>query len=293
MGIKVLTPNNYEEALSIIKDSNGDMIPIAGGTDLIVDIKYGRVSPKTLVDLSNIKENREITIKDNILEIGSLVTHAQIASSPLIINKYKALKIGAKTVGGPQIRNAGTIGGNIETACPAADLPPILLAMNSKLSLDSIDGSREVLLEDYFLGGKNRIGKRKTILEPNELIGKIIIDLDDSFNTVFYKVGRRNSLAISVVNLAASLELGRDGKCNRAFVALGCMAAIPKRAYNVEEFLIGKEINSVTINKARDILETDITPRSNARYKTLAAKSLLSKALIDIKDERRVENGFS
>lgn len=289
MGIKVLTPSNYEEVLSIIKDSNGDMIPIAGGTDLIVDIKHGRVSPKTLVDLSNIKENREITIKDNILEIGSLVTHAQIASSPLLINKYKALKIGAKLVGGPQIRNAGTIGGNIETACPAADLPPILLAMNSKLSLDSIDGSREVLLEDYFLGGKNRIGKRKTILRPSELIGKIIIDLDDSFNTVFLKVGRRNSLAISVVNLAASLELDSDGKCSRAFVALGCLAAIPKRAYNVEEFLIGKEINSITINKAREILETDITPRSNARYKTLAAKSLLSKALIDIKDERRVK----
>lgn len=289
MGIKVLTPSSYEEVLSIIKDSNGDMIPIAGGTDLIVDIKHGRVSPKTLVDLSNIKENREITIKDNILEIGSLVTHAQIASSPLLINKYKALKIGAKLVGGPQIRNAGTIGGNIETACPAADLPPVLLAMNSKLSLDSIDGSREVLLEDYFLGGKNGIGKRKTILRPSELIGKIIIDLDDSFNTVFLKVGRRNSLAISVVNLAASLELDSDGKCSRAFVALGCVAAIPKRAYNVEEFLIGKEINSITINKAREILETDITPRSNARYKTLAAKSLLSKALIDIKDERRVK----
>lgn len=291
MGLRVLSPNSFKEALSFIEDNNGEMFPIAGGTDLMVDIKYGRVSPKVLVNLSNVKENRQIIKKDNRLEIGALVTHSQINSSPILTDQFKALKLAANVVGGPQIRNSGTIGGNIQSASPAADLSTVLLAMNSKICLESKLGTREVLLKDYFLGA------RKTIIKVNELISKIIIDLDESSISRFYKIGKRNSLAIAIVNLAASLQIDKDGRCKRASIALGSVAASPKRADNVEEFLIAREIDSSTIDQARNVLEKDISPisdiRADAKYRTLAAKNLLARALSEIKDERRSRGGIN
>lgn len=288
MGLRVLTPSSFKEALDLLKDNDGTMLPISGGTDLIVDMKYGRVSPKVLVDLSNVKEYRDITIKDNRLEIGALVTHSQIGSSPILTEQFNALKLAAKVVGGPQVRNSGTIGGNIQSGSPAADLPPTLLVMNSRLSLESIEGTREVSLEDYFLGS------RKTILRPSELISKIVIDLDDSLNSTFYKIGKRNSLAISIVNLAATLEIDKEGKCKRAFIALGSVAAVPKRANNVEKYLINRELDSTTINEARKVLEMDISPisdiRADSEFRMLSAKNLLAKALIKIRDEGRISN---
>jgi len=288
MGLKVLTPSSFKEALDLIKDNDGTMLPISGGTDVIVDIKYGRINPKILVDLSKVKEYRDITIKDNRLEIGALVAHSQIGFSPILTDQFNALKLAAMVVGGPQIRNSGTIGGNIQSGSPAADLPPTLLVFNARLTLESIAGTREVSLEDYFLGA------RKTILRQNELISKIIIDLDDSLISTFYKIGKRNSLAISIVNLAATLEIDDEGKCRKAFIALGSVAAIPKKAYNVERYLINRELDTTTINEARKMLEMDISPisdiRADSEFRMLSAKNLLAKALITIDHEWRIRN---
>ncbi len=277
MGFKVLTPQSFDEALELIKGNTGEKIPISGGTDILVDLHHGRINPKFLLNLSEIREYHEIKIEDDVLEIGGLVTHKELATSLALRGQFSALQEAAKVVGGPQIRSRGTVAGNLQSGSPAADTSPPLLALGARISLASTEGVREVELSEFFLGPK------KTILKPNELISKITIKANNSIKSVFYKVGKRNSLAISVVNLAACMELDTEGKCTSVGIALGSVAPTPKRARSVEAYLLGKKIDSYTINSAKEILDNDISPisdvRANDRFRRQVAKNLLFKAL--------------
>ncbi|RYD06982.1 hypothetical protein N752_01435 [Desulforamulus aquiferis] len=197
MRFKTLTPSNSSEALEILKNNQGAMIPVAGGTNILVDLHRAKIKPEALVDLSRLNEWKEISLHQEVLEIGSLVTHADLTNAPCLKGPYAALSAAAGMVGGPQIRNRGTLAGNLQSASPAADTVTPLMALGAVLSLVSVKGEREVEADEFFTG------PGKTVKQRDELISKVRIKANPAARSVFYKIGKRNAMAISLINLAA------------------------------------------------------------------------------------------
>ena len=279
MSFRTFSPNNEMDALELLNDLKG-ALPIAGGTNLMVDIHKEKITPRALVDVSRIREWKQIKLVEGVLEIGSLVTHAELEASPLLVGSCKALAMAASLVGSPQIRNRGTLGGNLQSASPAADCVPPLLVFDGILTLVSVSGKREVLVEDFFLG----FGK--TVLRPNELISKVTLKVHPDQKSTFLKAGLRRALAISLVNLAVCIEWGKDNRFKKARVALGSVAPRPIRAKGVETFLEGRSLDFETIKDFSKIMDQEISPitdiRASATYRRDLAKALLEEALFNL-----------
>lgn len=277
MRFQTLLPGNREEALSLLKDNKGELLPVAGGTNVLVDLRRGKIAPRALVDLSRIEDGKELSITAAELVMGPLVTHADLANLGLAKTPLAALGIAAGSVGSPQIRNRGTVAGNLQSASPAADLATPLLALDADLTLTGSDGERSIKVADFFRG------PGQTALTPAELISKITVKINPGANSVFFKVGKRNALAISVINLAACLEFNEDGTCRQARIALGAVAPTPVRAASVEAFIRGKKLDPEVVAEARELVQQDISPlddlRAEAAYRRHLAAVLVGRAL--------------
>lgn len=280
MSFKTFSPQSEIEALELLNDQSEGMLPIAGGTNVLVDINQQKLTPRVLVDLSRIKGWKKIELTDGVLEIGPLVTHMELEASPLITKSFTALAMAASAVGSPQIRNRGTLGGNLQSASPAADCVPPLLAFDAILTLVSLSGRRKVSVADFFLG------PGKTVLRPNELISKITVKNCPNQTSIFMKTGLRKALAISLVNLAVSLELNEDNRCSKARVTFGSVAPTSIRVKGVEAFLEGQIIESEMIKAVAEIVEREISPitdiRASATYRRYLAKVLLQDSLFNL-----------
>ncbi len=280
MSFRTFSPRSETEALELLNDQSENILPIAGGTNVLVDLNQRKLAPRVLVNLSRIEEWKQIEPIEGGLEIGPLVTHSELEANPLIIKSFVALAMAASVVGSPQIRNRGTLGGNLQSASPAADCVPPLLAFDAMLTLVSSSGKREVRVSDFFLG----VGK--TLLRPNELISRITVKNYPNQISIFKKVGLRKALAISLVNLAVSLELDENNQCSKARVAFGSVAPTPIRAKGAETFLEGQIINYDIIKDLTRIVEQEISPitdiRATATYRRYLAKELLIELMINL-----------
>jgi len=280
MTFRTFSPQSELEALELLNDHLEGMLPIAGGTNVLVDIKQRMVTPRALVDLSRINEWKKIELTEGGLEIGPLVTHSELEDSSLVRKSFLALAMAASAVGSPQIRNRGTLGGNLQSASPAADCVPPLLVFDANLTLVSLSGRREVSVADFFLGAG------KTVLRPNELISKISIRNCPNQISIFRKTGLRKALAISLVNLAVSLELDKENRCSKARVAFGAVAPTPIRAKRVEAFLKGQIIDSNMIKALSELVEQEISPitdiRASGTYRRYLAKELLRELIFNL-----------
>ncbi|EHQ91137.1 FAD binding domain-containing protein [Desulfosporosinus youngiae] len=283
MSIKALSPETPVQALQALS-LPGKYLPIAGGTNVLVDLGKGKIAPEGLIDLSRLEAWKSIQLKGQVLEIGSLVTHSQLEAHPLIKTYCSALSMGARAVGSPQIRNRGTLGGNLQSASPAADCAPPLLVHDAVLTLVSAADSsglvkeRQLNLTDFFLG----VGK--TDLRSNELIEKVSININPNRRSIFLKSGLRKALAISLVNLAVSFELDENTvACLEARIALGSIAPTPVRLNKAEEFLKGQRLDEKVIKEAGKIVQNEISPisdlRASAEYRRYLAQVLFEEAL--------------
>lgn len=288
MSFRTFSPRNELEALDLINQREG-ILPIAGGTNVLVDIKQGKFRPDALLDLSNIEGWKKIEAVEGGLEIGSLVTHSELEVNPLVRKSFLALAMAASAVGSPQIRNRGTLGGNLQSASPAADCVPPLLVFDATLTLVSLSGRREVSVEDFFLGAG------KTVRRPHELISKISLKNSPNQVSIFKKAGLRKALAISLVNLAACFEIDEQNRCRRARVAFGSVAPTPIRAKGIEAFLMGQIIDSDLVKKFSEIVGKEISPitdvRASAAYRKYLAEELLRESIIDLIRRRRSTDG--
>lgn len=207
---------------------------LAGGTDLMVKMKDGKVCPGVLVDLSGVTETNVIRDEGSSIYIGATVTHSQILDSALVGEKAPLLREAVATIGSPQIRNRGTIGGNIVTASPAGDTIPALYALEAEVVIYGPAGKRECAMEEFF------IGPGRTVLEPAEMVlGVRIPAMHPDEAGAFVKLGQRNALAISVASCAARARLAEDGVLSDVKVAFGAVAPTVVRARAAEEALCG------------------------------------------------------
>jgi CO/xanthine dehydrogenase FAD-binding subunit len=269
-------PKTLREALELIRELE-EAKPIAGGTDLLLLLRDGACKAKHLVDLSLIEELRHIREEGDQIHVGATTTHNQLRRSPLIAEKASVLREACSGIGSVQIRNLGTIGGNLCNASPAADTAPPLLVLDSKVEIASHEGSRSIPLVELFAGPK------LNSLQPHELLTEIRFPVSPKgAGMSFQRLGRRKGCTLSVVNAAAYLELDGD-TCRQARLALGAVAPTPLRMKDAEEMLKGRRLSQRLIEEAASACHKLVSPvddvRASAEYRREMSCVLIRRAL--------------
>jgi CO/xanthine dehydrogenase FAD-binding subunit len=209
--VNVLTPRSLGDALRL-KAENPDALAIQGGTDVMIALNFDRARPGSLLNLNEVPELRSWSRENGTLRLGSGLTYAEVMSSPLAV-EMPALAEASRTVGSPQIRNRGTIGGNLGTASPAGDALPPLLVEGAEIELASVRGTRRVPLTQFLVGPK------RNALADDELIVAVLVHPSGEPQT-FMKVGPRNAMVIAVCSLALAADRER-GEIRAAFGSAG------------------------------------------------------------------------
>ena len=209
--MEVLTPRSLDEALRL-KSERPEAHPIAGGTDVMVELNFDRLRPQALLNLSEVPELRGWARENGTLRLGAGLTYAE-AMQPALADLLPALAEASRTVGSPQIRNRGTIGGNLGTASPAGDALPPLLVEDAEVELAGVRGTRSLPLHEFLLGPK------RNALEPDELVAGVLVSPSGAPQT-FMKVGPRNAMVIAVVSLTLVADRER-GELRASFGSAG------------------------------------------------------------------------
>lgn len=264
-------PLSIEEALELAQQPGRRFL--AGGTDLSLHMREGKINPLGLIDLGRIAELKEIRLAGEWLEIGSMTTFSDLGESNLIRKEAKALWQACQTMGSPQIRHQATIGGNLGNCSPAADGLPPLLALGVEVELVSAQGGERVLLADLL--------QRSPLLEPGTLIKRFFIPLQ-GWDSGFAKLGRRQALAIARLSAAFALKK-QDGVAAEVRVAFG---AVGRRAFLSEplaQSLSGRALNESwledAVQDAQKAVAEALGSRASAPYKRVAVGGVVRQAL--------------
>ncbi len=272
-------PSKLAEACEIMGDLKNEGHPLAGGTDLLVNMKKKLVAPAHLVSLARIEELKGLEASNGVLKIGACVTAAELTESELIRGSFGALAAGAASLGSPLIRNMATIGGNLVTARPAADLPPALMAYGAEVVLRRSSGDRSVPVEDFFKG------PGETLLGPDEILTQVLLRKPQPASGAAYiKLGLRKTLEIPLVSVAVYIGLdSQDGSIKTARVVLGAVAPTPIRAPSAEKVLLGEKPSDALFESAGNEAANNSRPiddfRGSAEYRRDMVKVLTRRAL--------------
>ena len=268
-------PVTLAGALELLNDLD-QARPIIGGTDLMVSMRQAVCNPEHIVDLNRIPELNYIRDEDGFIKIGATTTHSQVASNSLTAG-IPALYDAVSRIGSPQIRNRGTITGNIVNASPAADTACPLIVHDAEIEVKSVDSTNIMPIEELFVGPKINC------LEPNELVTEIRIPKPPANSSSAYKrIGRRKAYTLSVVSSAVYLQV-EDNVCVDAGFAFGSVAMTPLRVPEAEEKLKGRELNKENIHEASETVRDHVKPitdvRGTAEYRKDMCPVLMRRAI--------------
>ena len=260
-----IRPASLAEALDFLAENGEGTEIIAGGTDLLVELRgipAGKKGPKWLVDISGLPELKGIREEGEEIVVGSGTTHREVQTSEVIREAAPLLAAASATVGAAQHRNIATIGGNIMNASPAADTVPALIALEASAVLRSREGERVRPLSEIF------VKPYQTDAAPGEILTAVRFRrLSAEAKSAFVKLGRRNALAISRMNAAVVLFL-RDGAITEARIAPGSATPMPERFAAAEKILIGQEPSEELFRAAGAAVAAEMVERSGRRWST-------------------------
>jgi len=274
-------PGSMGAACTLLNRIKTDGKIIAGGTDVLVNLKEGRIQAGHLISVARINGLSGIEKKGTKVVIGSHTLVAEIAKSKLIKDQFSVLAKAASKLGSPLIRNRATIGGNIVTARPAADLIPPLMALGATIELKSKEGTRTLHLEEFL------VGPGQTTINPNEILTKIIIPEAKPFSGGDYlKLGHRKSLEIAIVAVAAVITLTKaDGTIKEAKIILSAVAPKAIHAFSAEKKLIGARPSLELFEVAALRAMSDCSPindiRGGSEYRKDMVKTLTERTLVN------------
>jgi CO/xanthine dehydrogenase FAD-binding subunit len=278
--LEYIAPSSAKEAVALLVENGDSARPLGGGTDLIVDLKHHAGNVSMLVDVSCLPEFRGIDETDDGVRIGSMVTFGEIMDSSLCQEMMPEVVAASHTVGAVQTRNLGTLGGNLVTCVPSADSAPSIMVLDARVTLTGPDGSREMPIEEFF------VGPRKTSLQSSELLESIFIPKEALGKpSKFLKHGLRKGQALALVNAAASLWLDKDSHLiSEPRLALGAVAPVPLRCAETEAFLAGKAPTDEVIAEAAELAVTEAKPiddfRASAKYRRQIIRTFTKRVLI-------------
>jgi len=281
---ELVVARDCAHALALLAEHSPSVRVLAGGTDLLVELKSASQVPRVLVDISRAADMKGIAVTDQGLCIGALVTHTQIMRSPLIREMFPALADAAHTIGAVQTRNMATLGGNLATCVPSMDSGPTLVALDALVAIAGAGGRRQLPLIEFF------VGPRKTMLQPEELLLEIIIPRENLGKPAdFVKFGLRKGQALALVNAAASLWMDWERNvCVAPRIALGAVAPTVIRAPAAEAYLEGRALTPEVVEEAARIAVGEARPISDFR-----ASADYRRELIAVLTRRALANAYA
>lgn len=268
-------PKTVEEALNILSEKGDGCKIIAGGTDLIPGLRNEEILPDSVLNIMEIDELKEIGEEDDIIRIGPTTTFTEIIQSQVIKRCLPLLVEAASSVGGPPIRNRGTIGGNICNGSPAADVLPALVALGAELELQSRDSGKRIIPIAEAVEAPYR-----TRLRSNELLAAILIQkLPPGTRYAFEKLASRNAMARAYMNISIILNLDDEGKLSDVRIVPGALEAVARRIRPAENILTGKRPEDSLVEKAADAFVDSLEGVWIPDYKLPVARSVFMRAL--------------
>jgi len=282
---ELVAPGSLQAVVSLLAERPGEWLPIAGGTDVMVQYAAGNLPARKLVSLWNLPELRSIETSESEVRVGAGCTYTDLREHLVVEREFPLLAKAARWTGGIANQNRGTLGGNIANASPAADSLPALLVYEAELVLVSARGERRVPYLDF------HTGYRKTRLASDELIRAVCLArrFADYFSYA-RKVGARNAQAISKICIAGLGEMA-GGRIEDVRIAVGSVAPTPLRLQQTERILQGKPVDAVLILKACEIARGEIRPiddiRSTAAYRSAVVGNLVAEFLHGLRDSGR------
>jgi carbon-monoxide dehydrogenase medium subunit len=269
-----------DEALDLLNEYKGRARLIAGGTALLVPMKRGILTPQYLISLNNIPHLDGLHVENRILKLGARCTISTIETHPIIKERWRILAQAAKSIGSVQIRNVATVGGNICSAVPSADMVPSLITLGAKVVLVSKAGKRTLPLEDFFKG----VGE--VDLKESEVLTEIQIpELPPKSGGGYLKFSRRKAMDLPIVGVAAIVSLDESNStCRGLKVALGAVAPTPFKIKGIEKLAMGRELDDDLIDKISEKASWQINPnprsfRSSVEYRREMVKVLTRRIL--------------
>jgi carbon-monoxide dehydrogenase medium subunit len=278
MSFVYYAPRTLSELLEVLAEKKDGAMILAGGTDVMVDIRAGH-SPESLVNITKIPEMKGIRLDGDKIHIGPATTFTEIVESKIIRENAFLLAQAALSVGSPQIRNRGTVGGNIVKGSPAADSVPALMALDARLRLVSNTGEREMGLEEFL------VGICKTVISPGEVLADISFKvLSPKTGSAFVKLGRRNALAISRVSVAAIVGYDEvDMTCTDCRISVGSVAKNPFRVRSAEAIWQNCSLThgnrDACVKAALKEISVTLGERASAVYKKQAGPAIIRRAV--------------
>jgi xanthine dehydrogenase FAD-binding subunit len=273
--LPVVKPKDLSEALRYLREGGK---PLAGGTDLLVAVRKGTESPNLLVYVGELPELRVLREEREGLEVGAALTHAELLAHPAT-ERFPILRSVLRTIGSPAIRAMGTLGGNIVTASPAGDSLVALYLLEARVRLVSEEGERELPIWEFI------VGPRKTALRQGELVRSVFLPwLSGEPRGFFRKVGRRRALIIAIASLGALVWV-RDGRVERARLALGSVAPTVIRPKEVEEALVGRPVSPEAWEDLVPRLSAATHPISDLRASADYRRKVAGRLLLALAEE--------
>jgi carbon-monoxide dehydrogenase medium subunit len=277
--VEYYKPEKPSELQELMQTHKAHAVLIAGGTNLIHQMRNGEKDPEVLVDISELENLTGIKVEDHHITIGAVTSIAEIAASPLIDEHCPILAAAAKQLGNPLTRNRATIGGNLANASPCADTAPPLLALEAEIHITNAEGQARTVPADKFF-----MDYKWTHLDKGDVMTQIVIPKPNvAANGGHTKLGLRKAAAICVASVALMLEKKGDA-VQRARIAFGSVAPKPIRAYRLEDYIEGKSIDEKLLSDCEPLLQEEISPigdiRGSESYRRFATASIFKRNLL-------------
>ena len=261
-----LSPVTVVEALELLNQHKDSVAIVAGGTDIVLELNERHIRPAVVMDVKRLKELEYITIEDGIVRIGALTTHAAIAADERIKKHVKVLWEACRQVGSPQIRNLGTIGGNIATSSVAGDGLAACVTLDADVTIKSVRGERTMKLDEFL---------------PDERTA-----------TGFYKLAKRKSLAISVIGAGMVVSVDENGICTYARLRAGALGRYPMPFVAVEEYLVGKKLTMENVKAALPLMGEHVMTVNKGRASAIYKKDAVQGAYEHLFEDAVAELGL-
>ncbi|MEI6134759.1 MAG: xanthine dehydrogenase family protein subunit M [Desulfomonile sp.] len=276
-----LRPDCVTECLDILDQHGTETAILAGGTDVMISLRTGVKKPRIILDISRLPETRLVEPHGETVRVGSTLTYSELIDHPVIRQEFPALRTAMGCVGSLQIRNVGTLGGNIANSSPAADSLPPMMLRDAEIIIQKKGSSRIQKLEKLIVGAYSNT------LESDELITGIILrKIKKGYRESYQRIGRRKSLSIARINAAILGRLNDSGVIEDARISVGSVAPSPMRMTNVESHLKGRKPELKTILEASRMIAQEIIDlvgvRHSTEYKQPAITGLALKCLEDV-----------
>ncbi|ATW26472.1 FAD binding domain-containing protein [Candidatus Formimonas warabiya] len=253
-----LAPASWAELWAIVKGRAGDVLYLVGGTDLLIDLRTGKKEAGLVIDLKKLPDMRGITVKNDRLWVGALTTIAEIENSPLVRKYAAVLAQSAGELGSWQVRNRGTIGGNLCNGLPTADTSSPVLALGAKLHYRDFEGDKKVDAADFWLGAG------KTVLNNYQVLTSIEIPISEDTFSSYAKLGTRDAMEIAVISVASVLRIN-NGIIADAGIAVGGGGPVPILARSAMAYLKNKQTGEIDFSEAGRLVTAATNPRTSAR----------------------------